>query len=124
MELSDLGSRELDSVHLLRIQSAPSRARHRTNLDTSRFLSVEFERNLGERPPASRSNIIDDIADSLSKLLVGTLLGPSERAATVGVAEPVPVDPLHSIIFSMGTTRMADAPAPFSSRRVSQKTFS
>ena len=124
MKLPDLLGGELDSPDLLWVEPSPRRARHRADFDAPRLFAVDAGGDLRKSLPAARAHVSHDFVHPRLKGLVRPHLRTSERVTAASIADRVPVEPLHSIIFSIGTTRMADAPAPLSSCSVSQKTFS
>ena len=67
-------------------------------------------RLLDQRVPAARADVVDDGAHRVEQGLVIAPARPRQRG--VARRRVAPVEPLdHSIIFSIGITRIADAPA-------------
>ena len=85
--------------------------------------AVDADRLLDQRGPAARADIGDDFADGVQQRGVGAATRAGERGgARLRVAPVETID--HSIIFSIGMTRIAEAPAAFNRSSVSQNTDS
>ena len=78
------------------------------------------------QPPPSRASRTSSTMRAHRRLQrgVAALRGPRQRRSRVRSRQLAPDQPFHIIIFSMGTTRIAEAPASFSFCSVSQKTNS
>ena len=72
----------------------------------------------------TESDVVEDGAHAVGHLRFGAAGGAGKRGALAGVVQRGPVETLHHIIFSIGRTRMAEAPTAFSFSSVSQKTAS
>ena len=84
---------------------------------------IDALRLLDQPIPAARTDIVDDGCDGVEQRRILASPRPRQRLATTRYIAPV--EPLHhSIIFSIGITRIADAPAPFNFSSVSQNTDS
>ena len=73
---------------------------------------------------AAVPHAFDDRTHGIAQLRPAALLRPRQRLPARARVELRPHQDLHSIIFSMGRTRMADAPTAFNFCKVSQKTDS
>ncbi len=95
-------------------------------LDESGRRAVKRFRPACDRPRAFALDIRDDPGDCLYDARIRPARRARERGAARRLIKGVPVEPAHRrhIIFSMGRTRMDEAPAAFSFSSVSQKTFS
>jgi len=96
----------------------------RPDFDEFRLLPIDSPRNLAKRAPTSAPNLLKNGAHVRLQRRIRALPRPRQGRGTLGLPDRSPVEPLHSIIFSIGTTRIADAPAAFSFCKVSQKTDS
>ena len=121
VEGSDVGGGELDRLDLLRCKAPAGLGGGRSDRHEPRKLAVEPKRLGGKPRPAAAPDVLDDRPHRSLQRRVGALRRPCQRLAPAGGVEPAPVENLHIIIFSMGRTRMAEAPAAFSFWRVSQK---
>src|SRR2546425_4525495 len=75
--------------------------------------------------PTARAHVVNDGAYDRLQRRIAALLGPGDCPRPLALAELAPHQPPHHIIiFSIGITRIAEAPASLSFWRVSQKTDS
>ncbi len=86
--------------------------------------SIDPLRLLAKLLPAAAADVIDDRPHVRLESRRSPLLRPRQRCPPACPVQFLPDQPLHIIIFSMGTTRIAEAPASFSFCSVSQKTDS
>ena len=91
---------------------------------TFRGGSIKLEAPVGHGRAAARADIVHDLAHRVGDACLGAAAGAGQSLASAGFVEGAPVDPFHHIIFSIGRTRMAEAPAALSRSSVSQKTAS
>ncbi len=120
----DVAGGELDRLHLLWRQLTARFGRKRPHRHEPGRLAVEPHGLCGKRIPAAHSHILDDRANRRLQGGIASLLRTGERGAAVGRVEVLPDEAPHIIIFSIGRTRIADAPTDFSFWSVSQKTDS
>ena len=89
---------------------------------------VQLYAPVGHGRAAAGADVVEDGADHLSHVAGRALGRAGQGLFLAGGVEGRPVDAFegggHHIIFSMGRTSMAEAPAAFSFSRVSQKTAS
>ena len=86
--------------------------------------AVQLQAPVGHGGAAARTDVVHDLAHRVGDARLGAAAGTGQGLAAAGFVEGAPVDPLHHIIFSIGRTRMAEAPAALSRSSVSQKTAS
>jgi hypothetical protein len=124
MKISDIFISHLDRRILFRQQN-PARLggniRHR---DPAGNLSVQPQRMFGNGFPATGAHIIDNETDIRLKRKIAALQRAGKRGQLFRFRKIVPNQPFHIIIFSIGMTRIAEAPAAFSFCKVSQNTDS
>ena len=85
---------------------------------------VQLQAPVGHGRRAARLHILEDGAHRVADARFGALRRACEGRALLLGGKGRPVDLTHHIIFSMGNTRMDEAPSAFSRSSVSQKTAS
>jgi hypothetical protein len=93
-------------------------------LKTTRRGTVQLEAPVGHSGTAACADILHDLAHRVGDARLGAAAGARQGLDTGGGVEGAPVEAFHHIIFSIGRTRMAEAPAALSRSSVSQKTAS
>jgi hypothetical protein len=111
---TDPGCGKFHCFDLIGRQAASCLFRKRLHLDCAWGFSVYPHSDVHQASPPIPAHFVDDVANCRLQDIVAALLGPGECCSARGGAELVPDQSLHSIIFSIGTTRIADAPAAFS----------
>src|SRR4051812_43804377 len=105
VELLDVARRELDRGDLLGAEAEPRLRGDRRNRYTLRRFAVEPLRLSTEPVPAPRVNPVDDRPHRRLQGGIAALGRAGQRFRAPGGVQTGIVDPLHSIIFSIGTTR-------------------
>jgi hypothetical protein len=125
VETGDIVAGELDRGALVRRKRPPRFGGERRNGHELRRRAVDPLGLCDERRPAAGAHVVDDRAHRADQLRALPLRRAGKRLAPLGRAEIVPHQCTHHIIiFSIGSTRIADAPALFNFCSVSQKTDS
>ena len=124
MESRNSSRCEVDRGDLISRQAPARLGRQRPHIHLAWCLAVDAHSGIDQTAPATLAYLVHDQSDRRAKLLVGSLRRPRERGAAIGRSQLSPDEPFHSIIFSIGTTRIADAPAALRFCSVSQKTDS
>ena len=124
MESRDSPGGEFHRSDLIWRELPPCLGSKRSHVDFARCLAVDPHSEIDETAPAAAAHLVDDRLHGGPELLILSLFRARKRGSTAGAAQLSPYKALHSIIFSMGTTRIADAPAAFRFCSVSQKTDS
>jgi hypothetical protein len=125
VETGDIVAGELDRGALVRREHAPRFGRERRDRHQRGRRAVDPLGVRNQRGPAARAHVLHDRPHRSHQLSGLPLRRAGERRPPLGFPEFDPDQGLHHIIiFSMGSTRIADAPAPLSFCSVSQKTDS
>ena len=96
----------------------------RRDLDKLGRRAVDPRGDSSKRVPAARTDFVEDISDCCLQDRIRALFRAAEHVRSLSLRQLVPVDNIHIIIFSMGMTRIAEAPAAFNFCSVSQNTDS
>ena len=103
----------------------PSGLSSRTDLDSLRSLVVDPFALFDQRVPTAFAHVLNDCPHLGQQRGIAPSGWTCDGGAAAGFTEVIPLEPLHhSIIFSIGMTRIAEAPAALSRSRVSQNTDS
>ena len=86
--------------------------------------AVQLQAPVGDRRAAAGAHVVKDLAHDVADARLCALRRAGQRLALFLGRQGGPVDLAHHIIFSMGRTRMDEAPSAFSRSSVSQKTAS
>ena len=119
MEILDVAPCQRHRADRLRGERAACLGGERRDRDQFGRRAVEPQRLLDQRVPAARADVVDDIAHRAQQGGVVAPAGTLERGR-VGGGKTLD----HSIIFSIGITRIAEAPAALRRSSVSQNTDS
>ncbi len=91
----------------------------------TRHDAVDLLRIGSDGIPTTSTHVVDDAAHPRLQCRIAALLRPGECGTSPRLVQRVPFEASHhSIIFSIGMTRIAEAPAAFNFCSVSQNTDS
>ncbi len=124
VESADIIPSEFYRSQLVRAQPFTRGGRARCDRNEARLRAVDPDALLDERGPSARADIGDDRRYRFAQGGIGPLSRTRQRRFAACRRQFAPDQRPHIIIFSMGSTRIAEAPAALSFCSVSQNTDS